>query len=232
VADPLPEVLGVPDLDPELLRHALTHRSYAYENGDIPNNERLEFLGDAILGFVVTETIFARYPEFPEGELAKLRSSVVSARALADVARSLGLGDHLLLGRGEENTGGREKGSILSDTMEAVLGAVFVQFGMERAAEVIHRIFDPLIGDASVLGAGLDWKTSLQEITAHNGLGEVEYLVESTGPDHDRTFVARARVAGKIYGQGVGSSKREAERMVAEIAWQAINAELSDAGAS
>ncbi len=232
MTDSLREVLGVPDLDPELLQHALTHRSYAYENGNVPNNERLEFLGDSVLGFVVTEMIFRRHPDLPEGQLAKLRAAVVSAKALAEVARTLGLGEHLRLGRGEETTGGRDKASILSDTMEAVLGAIFVDSGIERAGEVIRTIFEPVIADAAALGAGLDWKTSLQEVAADHGLGVPAYQLVGTGPDHDKTFTASVVMTDRVYEGGEGRSKKEAEQMVAEIAWRAINAEMSDAGAS
>ncbi|WP_338072921.1 ribonuclease III [Aeromicrobium phoceense] len=219
----LSETLGVPDLDPELLTHALTHRSYSYENGQIPNNERLEFLGDSVLGLVVTETLFRGHPDLPEGQLAKLRAAVVSAKALAEVARTLGLGDHLRLGRGEEASGGRNKPSILSDAMEAVLGAVFVEFGIERAADVIHAIFDPVIADAAQMGAGLDWKTSLQEISALHGLGVPAYVLEGTGPDHDKTFTASVVLGAERFDGGTGRSKKDAEQMVAEIAWRAIS---------
>lgn len=218
----LRDVLGVPDLDPELLEHALTHRSYAYENGQVPNNERLEFLGDSVLGLVVTDTLFTNHPDLPEGQLAKLRAAVVSAKALAVVARTLGIGDHVRLGRGEEATGGRDKASILSDTVEAVLGAIYVQFGIERASEVIHTIFDPVIADAAQLGAGLDWKTSLQEVTATHDLGVPRYVLESEGPDHDKRFTAEVHVGKRVFPGGSGRSKKEAEQEVAEIAWRAI----------
>ncbi len=220
--DPLLEVLGVPDLDPELLEHALTHRSFAYENGQVPNNERLEFLGDSVLGLVVTDTLFTNHPDLPEGQLAKLRAAVVSAKALAVVARTLGIGDHVRLGRGEETTGGRDKASILSDTVEAVLGAIYVQFGIERASEVIHTIFDPVIAEAAELGAGLDWKTSLQEVTATHDLGVPRYVLESEGPDHDKRFTAEVHVGARVFPGGSGRSKKEAEQEVAEIAWRAI----------
>ncbi|MCD9197389.1 ribonuclease III [Aeromicrobium sp. zg-Y1379] len=213
-------------MDPELLQHALTHRSYAYEHGGIPNNERLEFLGDSVLGLVVTDTLFTNHPDLPEGQLAKLRAAVVSAKALAVVARTLGIGEHIRLGRGEEATGGRDKASILSDTVEAILGAIYVQFGIERAAEVIHRVFDPVIADAAKLGAGLDWKTSLQEISANNGLGVPRYVLVGTGPDHDKSFTAEVVVGERTFGGGAGRSKKEAEQMVAEIAWREINAGL------
>ncbi|MEJ7633232.1 ribonuclease III [Aeromicrobium sp.] len=218
-------------MDAGLLQHALTHRSFAYENGGIPNNERLEFLGDSVLGLVVTDTLFTGHPELPEGQLAKLRAAVVSAKALAEVARTLGVGDHVLLGRGEEATGGRDKASILSDTIEALLGAVYVQFGIERSAEVIHRIFDPVIAVAAELGAGLDWKTSLQEIAANHDLGVPHYALEGTGPDHDKSFTAEVHVGERVFAGGVGRSKKEAEQMVAEIAWRAINASLQSATA-
>ena len=229
--DDLRAVLGVPDLDVELLRHALTHRSYAYEHGGIPNNERLEFLGDSVLGLVVTDALFTNHPDLPEGRLAKLRAAVVSAKALAEVAHTLDLGTHLRLGRGEEATGGRRKSSILSDTVEAVIGAIYVQFGIERASTVIHAIFDPFIARAAELGAGLDWKTSLQEISANHGLGVPRYSLESTGPDHDKTFTAVVHVGERVYDGGTGSSKKEAEQQVAEIAWRAISAEVTPADA-
>jgi ribonuclease-3 len=192
----------------------------------VPNNERLEFLGDSVLGLVVTDTLFTGHPDLPEGQLAKLRAAVVSAKALAEVALTLGIGEHLRLGRGEETTGGRNKASILSDTVEAVLGAIYVQFGIERAAEVIHRVFDPVIAAAAELGAGLDWKTSLQEISANNGLGVPQYVLVGTGPDHDKSFTAEVVVGTRTYTGGAGRSKKEAEQMVAEIAWRAISAEL------
>ena len=227
--DSLRQVLGVPDLDAELLQHALTHRSYAYENGQVPNNERLEFLGDSVLGLVVTDALFTNHPDLPEGQLAKMRASVVSAKALAVVARTLGLGEYLRLGRGEQTTGGRDKASILSDTVEALIGAIYVQFGIERAAEVIHLVFDPVIAAAAELGAGLDWKTSLQEITANNDLGVPLYVLDGTGPDHDKTFTASVVVGSRTFPGGVGRSKKDAEQQVAEIAWRAIRAEFDGA---
>ena len=179
----------------EELEHALTHRSYSYENGGLPTNERLEFLGDAVLGLVITDTLFRTHPDLSEGRLAKLRAAVVNARALAEVARTLGLGEYVLLGRGEEVTGGRDKSSILSDTAEAVIGVVYLHGGFTAATDVVHRLFDPLLEAAARLGAGLDWKTSLQELAADRGRGLPEYLIGESGPDHAKTFVARVRVA-------------------------------------
>ena len=160
--------LGV-TLDAGLIGRALTHRSYAFENGGLPTNERLEFLGDAVLGLVITDALFNGHPDLPEGQLAKLRASVVNMRALADVARRLGphgLGAYVRLGRGEEVTGGRDKASILADTLEAVIGAAYLDGGMAVAEPLVHRLVDPLLASAGDLGAALDWKTSLQELTA------------------------------------------------------------------
>ncbi|MCW2738568.1 MAG: RNAse [Nocardioides sp.] len=222
--DELRAALGDPVLDPELLQRALTHRSFAYENGQIPTNERLEFLGDSVLGVVVTETLYLAHPDFSEGRLAKLRAAVVNARALADVAREIELGQHILLGRGEETTGGRNKASILSDTVEAVIGAIHLSGGMGEAAKVIHRLFDPVMEAAASMGAGLDWKTSLQELSANLGLGVPDYLIEDDGPDHMKTFVARVRVGERVLGNGTGRSKKEAEQGAAETAYREIQA--------
>jgi ribonuclease-3 len=216
--------LGDPVLDAELLERALTHRSYAYENGGIPTNERLEFLGDSVLGVVVTETLYRTHPDLSEGRLAKLRAAVVNARALAGVARAIGLGGHVKLGRGEEATGGRAKASILSDTVEAVIGAIHLSGGIDASSVVVHRLFDPLMEQAAALGAGLDWKTSLQELAAEHGLGVPEYVIEDEGPDHMKTFTAQVRVGDGLYGHGVGRSKKEAEQAAAETAYTEIKA--------
>ena len=212
------------DLDPELLERALTHRSYAYENGGLPTNERLEFLGDSVLGLVVTDTLFRTHPDLPEGQLAKLRAAVVNARALAGIGRDLRLGDHLLLGRGEETTGGRDKSSIVADTVEAVIGAVYLDRGLDVATGLVHRLFDPLIELSAGMGAGLDWKTSLQELSASRGYGVPEYVVEESGPDHAKSFRARVRVAGELYGDGRGRSKKEAEQEAASSAYTELHA--------
>lgn len=216
--------LGDPALDPGLLERALTHRSFAYENGGIPTNERLEFLGDSVLGVVVTETLYRTHPDLSEGRLAKLRAAVVNARALAEVAIGIGLGQHIKLGRGEEATGGREKASILSDTVEAVIGAIHLSGGIEASSPVVHRLFDPLMEAAASLGAGLDWKTSLQELSAEHTLGVPEYVITDDGPDHMKTFTAQVRVGGALYGHGVGRSKKEAEQAAAQTAYTEIKA--------
>ncbi len=220
--DDLREALGGPKLDAELLDRALTHRSFAYENGGLPTNERLEFLGDSVLGVVVTDTLFRAHPALSEGRLAKLRAAVVNARALAEVARTIGLGQYIKLGRGEESTGGRDKSSILSDTVEAVIGAVYLSGGFEGAGAVVHLLFDPLMETAARLGAGLDWKTSLQELSAEHSLGVPDYVIDDDGPDHEKTFTAQVRVGKELYGHGTGRSKKEAEQQAAETAYRAI----------
>jgi len=221
------ECLGV-TIDPDLLYRALTHRSFAYENGGLPTNERLEFLGDAVLGLVVTAALYRRHPDLPEGQLAKLRAAVVNMRALAGVARELALGDHLLLGRGEEASGGRDKSSILADTVEALFGAVFLQHGIDVATALVHRLVDPLLDSSAELGAGLDWKTSLQELTANASLGVPEYSVTEEGPDHAKLFHATALVQGLALGQGSGRSKKEAEQAAAAAAFQRLQAESAN----
>ncbi|MFE6646307.1 ribonuclease III [Nocardioides sp. NPDC057772] len=215
-----------------MLERSLTHRSYAYENGGLPTNERLEFLGDSVLGVVVTETLYRTHPDLPEGKLAKLRAAVVNARALAEVGQAIGLGQHIKLGRGEEATGGREKASIVSDTVEAVIGAVHLSGGIEVSTVLVHRLFDPLIEKASDLGAGLDWKTSLQELAAERALGVPEYVITDEGPDHMKTFTAKVRVGDQLYGNGVGRSKKEAEQAAAETAYGEIQASTSTSSSS
>lgn len=201
---------------------ALTHRSFAYEHGGLPTNERMEFLGDAVLGLVVTDSLYRRYPDVAEGQLAKMRAAIVNARALADVARDLGLGAMLRLGRGEEITGGRDKSSILADTLEAVIGAVYLEHGLSAAEAMVRRLFDPLVDHASTLGAGLDWKTSLQELTASLELGVPEYAVDESGPDHAKAFRARVLLLGESCGEGEGRSKKEAEQQAAEAAYRNV----------
>jgi ribonuclease III len=209
-------------VDPALLERALTHRSYAYEHGGLPTNERLEFLGDAVLGLAVTDALYREHPDLPEGQLAKLRASVVNTRALAGVARGLGLGRWLRLGRGEEVTGGRDKNSILADTTEAVLGAVYLDRGVEAAAALVHRLFDPLMRAAASSDAAQDWKTALQELTAGRGLGVPDYRLAESGPDHAKRFTAVVLVAGEPRGEGAGRSKKEAEQHAAASAFDAL----------
>ena len=229
--DALVEALGV-HIAPTLLERALTHRSYAYENGNLPTNERLEFLGDAVLSLVVTDALYHRNPDFAEGRLAKLRAAVVNMRALANVARELGVGDHVLLGKGEEGSGGRDKSSILADTLEALIGAVYVEHGIDIASAFVRRLVDPMLTFSSKLGAGLDWKTSLQELTAELGLGVPEYQVREEGPDHAKTFHASVLVHSVVRGQGSGRSKKEAEQGAASAAFSALDATVLQNGSA
>jgi ribonuclease-3 len=224
------EQLGL-ELAPALLDRTFTHRSYAYEQGGLPTNERLEFLGDSVLGLVVTEHLFTTFPDLSEGQLAKLRAAVVNSRALAEVARGLDLGALVHLGRGEETTGGRDKSSILADTMEALIGAVFLQHGIDDARRFVHHLFDELMTDVSTRGAGLDWKTSLQEIASLSGLGVPVYHVVESGPDHAKTFEASVSVDSLEYGPGAGRNKKEAEQNAAALAFAALQARQLDAQA-
>jgi len=205
------------DIDEALLHRALEH-------GGLPHNERLEFLGDSVLGLVITDTLYAAHPDLPEGQLAKLRAAVVRMPALAEVARSIGLGEHVLLGKGEEATGGRDKASILADTMEAIIGTVYLSGGLVAASRLIHQLFDPLLEESASLGAGLDWKTSLQELAAELDFRSPDYLVDQEGPDHEKVFHARAVVGAEELGTGTGRSKKEAEQKAAKKAWRALDA--------
>ncbi len=218
----LSEKLGV-DIDPELLSLALTHRSYAYEHGQGPHNERLEFLGDSVLGQAVTVKLYTEHPDLDEGSLAKRRASVVSTVALAEVARGLGLGEYIRLGRGEQLTGGDDKDSILADTTEALIGATYLSAGPEAATALVLRLIEPLLGDPERYGAAVDPKTSLQELAAARGLTAPAYVVEATGPDHARVFTARVSV-GDITQIGTGTSKKHAEMAAALQAWHLLSA--------
>ncbi|MFC4555598.1 ribonuclease III [Georgenia faecalis] len=229
--DVLLERLGL-TIDPELLVLALTHRSFAHEAGGIPTNERLEFLGDSVLGIIVTEHLYRAHPDTPEGDLAKMRAATVSQRALAQVARELGLGDFVLLGRGELVTGGRDKDSILSDTVEALIGAAYLCHGLEPTRGMVERLVADLLGHAAALGAGLDWKTSLQELAAAHEQPGPTYAVVGSGPDHARSFVATVTLGAQPYGTGAGTSKKIAEQRAAKDAYERLLAEQPAAGAS
>ncbi len=209
--------LGV-DLSSPLLTLALTHRSYAFEQGGLPTNERLEFLGDAVLGVVVTDALYRRFADRPEGHLAKIRSGVVSAAALADVARDLDLGSFLLLGNGEELTGGRDKASILADALEALIGAVYLEHGYTVAAGVVMRLVSDRLESAAAHRTGTDWKTCLQERLAELGRPGPEYQVTGSGPDHAREYSALVLVESEPLGSGIGPSKKQAEQNAAEQA--------------
>lgn len=195
---------------PDLLELALTHRSYAYEHS-LPDNERLEFLGDSVLGRATTTMLYTRYPDEDEGSLAKRRSSLVSTVALAQIARSAGLGAYVRLGRGEERTGGRDKSSILADTVEALIGAAFLSVGSEQAEAFVLRLVAPLADDPSRFGTASDPKTALQELAAHRGAPAPVYSIEASGPDHARTFRATVAVGDLVSAEGEGTAKKQAE---------------------
>ena len=210
--------LGIPQgEDHDLLTLALTHRSYAFEQGGLPHNERLEFLGDAVLGLAVTDMIYEWYPDLPEGEMAKLRASTVNMAVLADAARRADLGASILLGRGEEMSGGRDKSSILADTFEALIGAVYLSSGMEVARGFIERTLADHIRDHVERGVVRDFKTTLQESVAQSGKVP-EYRITATGPDHAKRFIASVWVSGELLGEGGGHTKKEAEQSAAREA--------------
>lgn len=207
---------------------ALTHRSFAHENGGIPTNERLEFLGDTVLGLVVTETLYRRHPDLSEGELAKMRAATVSQKSLAAIARTLGLGQYVLLGKGEVRTRGNDKDSILSDTVEAIIGAVYLSHGLEPARALVLRLVDSTLAAAAGLGAGLDWKTSLQEAAAAAGLSAPAYSSDAVGPDHARVFTSYVHLDGHLYGTGSGTAKKYAEQEAAERAYRTLAVEQAE----
>jgi len=219
----LQEVLGL-RIDEGLLELALTHRSFAYENGGLPTNERLEFLGDSILGQAVTVMLYREYPLLPEGDLAKRRASLVSTAALAEIARGIGLGDFVRLGKGETLTGGRDKSSILADTVEAVIGAVYLDTGVESATAFVLRLLQPLLADPGHFGVSMDPKTSLQEAAARLGAGVPVYSVAESGPDHSKVFIATVTVGTTVSATGEGTSKKHAEMSAALQAWTSLRA--------
>ena len=226
----LDRALGVPFHDATLRTAALTHRSHAFEQGTEITNERLEFLGDSVLGLVVTDMAYAEYPDLPEGALAKLRAAIVNMVALADVARSLGLGGMVLLGKGEELSGGRDKSSILADALEAVFGAIYLDRGLDVSRELIERLFRPRM-EAYARGEGdRDYKTILQELASQELRSMPEYRLEERGPDHAKEFTATVFVAGEALGTGTGRSKKEAEQQAAREAYSRIADRAARAG--
>ncbi len=215
-------LLGYEFTDEALFRRSLAHRSWCAEHGEV-SNERLEFLGDAVLGLAVTNHIYRKYPDLPEGDLAKLRASVVNAASLAEVAAEIGLGKRLLLGKGEAATGGREKPSILSDALEAVIGAVYIDGGWAPAEELVLRLLDERIADDALGPGGGDYKTRLQELVARRFEQLPSYRVRGDGPDHAKSFVAEVFIAGVSRGVGEGRSKKQAEQAAARVAWYAFD---------
>ncbi len=206
-----------------MLELALTHRSFSYEAGGLPTNERMEFLGDSVLGLVVTDELYEKFPDLDESRLSPLRSGVVNMRALAQVARDINLGQYLRIGKGEEATNGRDKNSILADSFEALVGAIYLDHGYNKTAEIVLNLLRPVIDSAQSSGAALDGKTALQELAASLGLTSPEYEIGESGPDHDKSFTAIAILSGERYPQGVGKSKREAEQAAAKLAHEVIS---------
>jgi ribonuclease III len=192
------------------------HRSWCAEHPGHPSNERLEFLGDSVLGVVVTDHVYRTYADLAEGDLTEIRKTVVSSVALADVAGELRLGEHLLLGKGEELSGGRDKSSILADALEAIIGAVYLASGFEGARDLVLRILGPKLATAPLDGA--DHKSRLQELAAHRFGAAPRYAVEASGPDHARTFHVTVSIADTAYGRGEGRSKKQAEQAAARAA--------------
>jgi ribonuclease-3 len=224
----LAQLIGHRFSDPELLRLSMAHRSWVSEHPGEVSNERLEFLGDAVLGWVVADLVFERFPELDEGALTDLRKSVVNASALAQVAAELGLGPHLLLGKGEDAAGGRAKQSILSDAFEAVLGAIYVDAGPQPAYEFVERLIGPRLLFAVIASEQVDHKSNLQELAARAGKGAPRYELTSQGPDHQKRFFARVVVEEEFLGEGEGRSKKEAEQEAARHAAMAISALLGE----
>ncbi|MDO5750950.1 MAG: ribonuclease III [Rothia sp. (in: high G+C Gram-positive bacteria)] len=215
--------LGV-DIDAETFLLSLTHRSYAFEHGEIAHNERLEFVGDSVLSLAIAEEVYRRFPELPEGELVRLHHAVVSTVALAKIARTLHLGDYILLGKGERMTGGANKDSILADTMEAIFGAVYLTLGRERAREVVLQFISPLLDDEAFLDSGRDWKTELYNLAFAHSWGDIRYEVTGEGPDHARLYTATAYVANQQVARGTqATTKKEAERSAAQAAYKVLH---------
>ena len=228
--DSLEASIGVRFDDRGVLLRSLAHRSWCAENGEPESNERLEFLGDSVLGLVVTHYVFEHFPELPEGQLSEVRAGVVNARVLAELALELDLGSHLLLGKGEDAAGGRAKPSILADAFEAVIAAVYIDRGFGVARDLVLRCLSERIAAAAAGPGGRDFKTRLQEATAARSLGRPRYVVRDEGPDHAKQFFALVYVADHVYGEGDGSSKKEAEQSAAWVAWTRLQDETDGQG--
>jgi ribonuclease-3 len=231
-SDPLPlcDALGYTFRDPALLDLALRHRSWCAENGGVEPNERLEFLGDAVLGLVITDELYESTPSDPEGVLAQRRAELVNAVALAALSRQLGLGSSLLLGKGEEATGGRDKTSILADALEAVIGAVYLDGGLDQVRRLILNLFRDRIADVQAGGRISDHKSRLQELAARE-FGELpRYRISETGPEHEKVFSARVSLGGAVMGEGIGRTKKEAEQSAAGVAHRRLSTKRGSDG--
>lgn len=219
------KVLGVPKRGGPLYELAFTHRSFAFEQPKVvPHNERLEFLGDAVLGMVVTELLYRTHPALPEGELARLRASLVNTRALAELARAMDLGRYIRMGRGEDASGGADKDSLLANTFEAVVGAVFLDRGWRVVRKSLLKLFSTALEEVS-RAADFDPKTALQEAAVRHTGGRPHYRVAAAGPDHAKRFTASVFVENELYGEGSGRSKKEAEQNAARQALERMQEE-------
>jgi ribonuclease-3 len=218
--------------DRALLRRALSHRSWCAENGGHESNERFEFLGDSVLGVIVTDDVFRRFPQLPEGQLSEVRAGVVNARALAEIAGEIGLGSCLLLGKGEDAGGGRAKQSILADAFEALIAAVYLDGGLSAATRLVLVHLGHRIGQAADGPGGRDYKTRLQELAAARGISRPRYVVRDEGPDHAKKFFATVLLDGEASGDGTGRSKKEAEQEAAWYAWSGLQEGGEGAGAT
>ena len=214
--------------DIDLLSIALTHRSYVNENPDPPlaDNERFEFLGDAVLGLCVSDLLINKYVDFSEGTLSKIRGGIVNEKPLAELASSLQLGDCLLLGKGEENSGGRAKDSLLANSLEAVIAAIYLDSGFNEVKTVLEIILAPLLEDSVLLSQNFDYKTALQEFCQKRyKIAPVYTIIDSSGPDHAKIFEVQVTVADKMPQTGYGKSKKEAEKQAAQKAWEILQIE-------
>jgi ribonuclease III len=232
VLDDLEARIGYRFRDRSLLHRALSHRSWCAENGGHESNERFEFLGDSVLGVIVTDDVFRRFPHLPEGQLSEVRAGVVNARALADVAAEIGLGACMLLGKGEDAGGGRAKQSILADAFEALIASVYLDGGLEAATRLVLDHLGHRIGESADGPGGRDYKTRLQELAAARSLGRPRYVVRDEGPDHAKKFFAVVLLDGEASGQGTGNSKKEAEQEAAWYAWSGLQEGGEGAGAT
>jgi ribonuclease-3 len=231
----LEDLLGIAFGDPTLLRRAVTHRSWCAEHDEPVSNERLEFLGDSVLGLVVTDHVYECYPDLPEGTLSEVRAGVVNSEVLAHLARELSLGRYLLLGKGEDAAGGRAKQSILADALEALIAAVYLEGGLEAARPLILEWLGERITEIVQGSGGRDPKTRLQELAAQRGLGRPRYEVQGEGPDHERRFFATVYLDGEAFGDGEGRTKKQAEQAAAWVAHAALSGPSEgeeDAGAA
>ncbi|MDR4002245.1 MAG: ribonuclease III [Bifidobacterium sp.] len=224
-ANALLEALGT-TLEPDLLVEALTHRSFSHENPGAKNYERLEFLGDAVLELVSTETLYKAHPDMNEGQLAKMRAKAVSEESLSKIAREkLNAGPYILLGHGESDQGGADKSSILCDIVESLIGATFIQHGIDEARRVVHHLVDETLAEVATEGPALDWKTSLT-VKAHGmGFGEPRYQMSVSGPEYAQVFTANVMLgeSDEIISTGTGTSKRKAQLAAAEEGWKALD---------